>query len=452
MTIFEPSFPYLTWDCADDLEGRLKKTLYHGGKSECMGAVSSAALADLAVSVYIAAAPSPKRKLRPGYIGSISNRLAVNPCTMMLGILYCERMRQINPDYLSKISSSDLFIVSLVVASKFLNDEGEDDEIFNDEWAEAGGLAVSTVNRLERDFLSAMKWKAYVSPKEFLTFCNKLETSIALKHGLDRGWFSYTDLTNLLAHIHFVDATVEFLQNMFQIMMGCTIVYGLSVGFLLSSMICFNATLGTKSMTDAHGNMPDPVHPFIHRKITRIRQNVASTVAEDTSMPQISGIREAPSRPIDEAVRKDVSCNFPNVVTELPITFNNSFSHTRRNFRNDVLDIPSSQTNDCERISIVQPKPEQRIDIQPNGFGVEKNRTVSDFFRIKKCLDILPEKNTTPRNHILYDGFLNLVMKANKSTLERRVVDETLFPFGKFLTVDGGLFGIDLSVTYFGAR
>ena len=25
-----------------------------------------------------------------------------------------------------------------VVASKFLNDEGEDDEIFNDEWAEAG--------------------------------------------------------------------------------------------------------------------------------------------------------------------------------------------------------------------------------------------------------------------------------------------------------------------------
>ena len=41
----QPSFPYLTWDCADDLEGRLKKTLYHGGKSECMGAVSSAALA-----------------------------------------------------------------------------------------------------------------------------------------------------------------------------------------------------------------------------------------------------------------------------------------------------------------------------------------------------------------------------------------------------------------------
>ena len=41
-------------------------------------------------------------------------RLAVNPCTMMLGMLYCERMRQINPDYLTKISSSDLFVVSLV--------------------------------------------------------------------------------------------------------------------------------------------------------------------------------------------------------------------------------------------------------------------------------------------------------------------------------------------------
>ena len=61
---------------------------------------------------------------------------------MMLGLLYCERLRQVNPEYLTKISSSDLFVISLVISSKYLNDEGEDDEIFNDEWAEAGELYI----------------------------------------------------------------------------------------------------------------------------------------------------------------------------------------------------------------------------------------------------------------------------------------------------------------------
>ena len=233
--------------------------------------------------------------------------------------------------------------------------------------------------------------------------------------------------------------------------MGCTIVYGLSVGFLLSSMICFNTTLGTKSMTDAHGNIPDPVHPFIHRKITRIRQNFATTVAEDTSMPQISCLHDAPSSPVDEAMRRDFSCNLPNVVTELPITLNNSFSHMQRNFQNDVLDTQPHQIKNCKRISIVRQKPERLIDFQPNGFGVEKHRTVSDFFQIK-CPHTLPDKNTTPRNHMLYDGFLNLIMNANISTIEKHVVDDTLFPLEKFSTVDGGLFGVDFSFTYFGAR
>lgn len=39
-----------------------------------------------------------------------------------------------------------------VVASKFLNDEGEEDEIFNDEWAEAGMCVLSL--RLEMQLLN----------------------------------------------------------------------------------------------------------------------------------------------------------------------------------------------------------------------------------------------------------------------------------------------------------
>lgn len=43
-----------------------------------------------------------------------------------------------------------------MVASKYLYDEGEEEEVFNDEWGAAGGVAVPTLNALERSFLNAM--------------------------------------------------------------------------------------------------------------------------------------------------------------------------------------------------------------------------------------------------------------------------------------------------------
>ena len=43
-----------------------------------------------------------------------------------------------------------------MVASKYLYDEGEDEEVFNDEWGAAGKLDVQTVNNLEMNFLNAI--------------------------------------------------------------------------------------------------------------------------------------------------------------------------------------------------------------------------------------------------------------------------------------------------------
>lgn len=114
----------------------------------------------------------------------------ISPCAMMLALVYIERLRHRNPEYLQKISSSDLFLISMVcvdinttttlfwmwwdtsflillltplislfnqmVASKYLYDEGEEEEVFNDEWGAAGKLDVQTVNNLEMNFLNAI--------------------------------------------------------------------------------------------------------------------------------------------------------------------------------------------------------------------------------------------------------------------------------------------------------
>lgn len=43
-----------------------------------------------------------------------------------------------------------------MVASKYLYDEGEEEEVFNDEWGAAGKLDVETINNLEMNFLKAI--------------------------------------------------------------------------------------------------------------------------------------------------------------------------------------------------------------------------------------------------------------------------------------------------------
>lgn len=47
-------------------------------------------------------------------------------------------------------------IVFQMVASKYLYDEGEEEEVFNDEWGAAGKLDVQTINNLEMSFLKAI--------------------------------------------------------------------------------------------------------------------------------------------------------------------------------------------------------------------------------------------------------------------------------------------------------
>merc|ERR1719289_14740 len=124
----------------------------------------------------------------------ISRQACAGPNSLVLALLYLERLRRRNPDYLTTVSSADLFLVSLMVASKFLHDDGEEDEVFNDEWASSGGIDTKELNKLELSFLSALDWRIYVDNQEFEKAVNKVETDIAFKEVTRRGWASYTDL------------------------------------------------------------------------------------------------------------------------------------------------------------------------------------------------------------------------------------------------------------------
>ena len=91
----------------------------------------------------------------------------VGPSSLVLALLYLDRLRKRNPDYLTSISSADLFLVSMMVASKFLHDDGEEDEVFNDEWAQSGGMDTKETNNLEINCISAIDKQIFVKKEEF---------------------------------------------------------------------------------------------------------------------------------------------------------------------------------------------------------------------------------------------------------------------------------------------
>ncbi|KAJ2952422.1 hypothetical protein O0L34_g6726 [Tuta absoluta] len=134
------------------------------------------------------------KRLHQDSAASISRHACVSPAALVLALLYMERLRSRNPDYLTATAPADLFLITLMVGNKFLQDDGEDEEVFCSEWASSGGLDLSQLKRLELQFLNAIDWNVFVNEKHFEKGLQWLERRVALKQAQLRGFFTYGDL------------------------------------------------------------------------------------------------------------------------------------------------------------------------------------------------------------------------------------------------------------------
>uniref|UniRef100_A0A1A7YSK8 Protein CNPPD1 n=1 Tax=Iconisemion striatum TaxID=60296 RepID=A0A1A7YSK8_9TELE len=217
------------------LTERVRKRLYYGLDKDVTLDAFSCPVTDIAVEIFQKSAPSPIKKLQKKYAAHVAREACISPCAMMLALVYIERLRHRNPEYLQKISSSDLFLISMMVASKYLYDEGEEEEVFNDEWGAAGKLDVQTVNNLEMSFLNAIEWSLFTEPKDFFDMLSQLETGIAEQQGMKRGWFTYTDLCVLLEHSAWSQALVAIYQHFTKVSCMLGLVYLTSVAGLIAT-------------------------------------------------------------------------------------------------------------------------------------------------------------------------------------------------------------------------
>uniref|UniRef100_A0A8C8SIE8 Protein CNPPD1 n=1 Tax=Pelusios castaneus TaxID=367368 RepID=A0A8C8SIE8_9SAUR len=229
------------------LRKRVRKRLYYGWDKDCSLDNLSSPVADIAVELLQKAAPSPLHRLQKKYVCHVSREACISPCSMMLALVYIERLRHRNPEYLQQISSSDLFLISMMVASKYLYDEGEEEEVFNDEWGAAGKVDVQTVNTLEMNFLSAIDWSLYTNPRELFEVLSWLEGRVAQAQGTRRGWFTYTDLCVLLEQPVWQQALGQLSQRVAKLACLLGVMYLTGVAAVFASVAVLHQVVCVRS-------------------------------------------------------------------------------------------------------------------------------------------------------------------------------------------------------------
>lgn len=225
----------------DALCERVRKSLYYGRLPSSDR--PSLPLTQLAVDRFAGVGLERLGRLDMRRAADLARDTCAGPTSLVLALIYLDRLRKSNPDYLSSVSSADLFLVSMMVASKYLHDDGEEDEVFNDEWAASGDMDIKEFNRMELGFLSALDWRIHVDHQEFETVMQEIEKDIALREVSSRGWqTSYTDLCVLTADLPLDHLLRLLTESALKLTSVCLTAYAASLLTLLGSAALLHQT------------------------------------------------------------------------------------------------------------------------------------------------------------------------------------------------------------------
>ncbi|XP_063698491.1 protein CNPPD1 [Culicoides brevitarsis] len=177
-----------------DFLKRIKKTLYYGASPASYQCDRiSRPLADYTAEMFSETHKGTSLN-RLDFV--TVSKLKVTPCSLILAMIYLDRLNSRDPDYVRKITPSELFLVSMMVSTKFYC--GYDEDIYISAWAEYGNMTSDRLKELELDFLDAMEWEIYASNYEFFEKLKHVEYVLAKRQGTKRGWLTYTELAQLL--------------------------------------------------------------------------------------------------------------------------------------------------------------------------------------------------------------------------------------------------------------
>ncbi|KAH7637617.1 protein cnppd1-like [Dermatophagoides farinae] len=200
-------------------------------------------------------------KLDVNYASYILHQAALSPESVILAMIYLDRLKKTNSTYLESMTSSELFVASLVVATKFLYDKGGADLVYNDEWATFTNIDLDDLNQLERDFLDAIQWSCYVRPETFQEQMIKMEGLISLNEfrKRNRNTMTYMEMISSFNYLrHFYDQNNELLwSNLVTLINGiliCTAAYTIAIGVVIASTSLVATTVHRNLNNDQQQN------------------------------------------------------------------------------------------------------------------------------------------------------------------------------------------------------
>ncbi|KAK3082802.1 hypothetical protein FSP39_005713 [Pinctada imbricata] len=308
----------------EELAERLRKTLYYGQHPKSDR--PSLPLTEAAIEFFQEAAPRKLGRIDPDFAAATVRQACVSPSSVMMGMMYTKSLRHRNPEYLQQITSSDLFLISMMMASKYLYDEGTDDEIFNDEWAASADMETEEINEMERNFLSAIDWNLFIHRREFENVLHDIEKRIALQQGKKRGDFTYTDIWVLLHDPHLILISRQVAGEITKVFLVTSLAYIAGILTMVGSTLLVTGAatalsplmLTASSVVQPLPEVPKAVLPgqILQDSLSSKRSWSVSAVISQlltlVSIPSLFTVSRSPGQPkIDEVRRQNRSCS-PN--------------------------------------------------------------------------------------------------------------------------------------------
>ena len=178
---------------------------------------------------------SPFDYLQPETSAKISTRGYVDPCTLVVALVYLDRLRDKNKSYFESSDPTDLYLPALILASKFLHDTDTIDRATNSDWAKAAEFNEDRLNSLEWEFVGKLDWNLLVKPNEFEEYLKRMERWVAEDTVSRTGQFTYNELLQLTSSMPSESSTSSFIQELLAMFGLLSLVYSFSFLSLLST-------------------------------------------------------------------------------------------------------------------------------------------------------------------------------------------------------------------------
>ncbi|KAL7739264.1 hypothetical protein ACLKA6_008733 [Drosophila palustris] len=271
---------------------RIRKTLYYGGVDTTEADMEvSMPFAEYAADLF----SEPHRGHSLHRLSSIAaGKTHATPCSLIMALIYLDRLNIIDPGYGYRITPQELFVVSLMISTKFY--AGHDERFYLEDWAKEGNMSEDKLKEMEIEFLTAIDWNIYISNEQFFDKLSSVERTLAQREGLRRGWLTYSELMQLLPNF----TLMSFILNNFAML---ALSYVASVFTIAGAFFIASQVPGTLWHRPAETTPTATVNTAITTPIATPNATQAAPVIGGESSIRVAATNE--------------SCNALNVEAEL---------------------------------------------------------------------------------------------------------------------------------------